>query len=74
MSWDGERISNSGGVGKLAPRGGVVQHRKAPANLAVVTLDKPKAFMRLASDVWEFVSTPAWRHESFSVDFIEVPQ
>ncbi|MGO4326731.1 hypothetical protein AB4Z48_18045 [Cupriavidus sp. 2TAF22] len=47
--------------------------RKAPANLAVVTLDKPKALMRLASDVWEFVSTPAWRHESFSVDFIEVP-
>lgn len=47
--------------------------RVAPANLAVVTLDKPKAFMRLASDVWEFVSTPAWRHEAFSVDFIEVP-
>lgn len=48
--------------------------RNAPANLAVVALDKPKAKMRLASDVWEFVSTPAWRHESFSVDFIEDPQ
>ncbi|NSX15976.1 hypothetical protein HTY52_17980 [Cupriavidus taiwanensis] len=47
--------------------------RKAPANNAPITLDKPKAFMRLASDVWEFVSTPAWRHEAFSVDFIEVP-
>ncbi len=48
--------------------------RKAPANLAAITLDKPKAFMLLASDVWEFVSTPAWRHEAFSIDFIEVPQ
>lgn len=48
--------------------------RKAPANNAAITLDKPKAFMRLASDVWEFVSTPAFRHDAFSVDFIEVPQ
>ncbi|WP_434033596.1 hypothetical protein [Cupriavidus sp. a3] len=46
--------------------------RKAPADLSVINLDKPKAFMRLASDVWEFVSTPASRHEAFSVDFIEV--
>lgn len=46
--------------------------RKAPSNLAAITLDKPKALMMLASDVWEFVSTPAWRHESFSVDFTEV--
>lgn len=48
--------------------------RKAPANLAAINLDKPKALMLLASDVWEFVTTPAWRHESFSIDFIEVFQ
>lgn len=45
--------------------------RAAPANNAAITLDKPKALMMLGSDVWEFVSTPAWRHEAFSVDFIE---
>lgn len=48
--------------------------RRAPADDAPIVLYKPKALMRLASDVWEFVSTPAWRHEAFSVDFIEVPQ
>lgn len=47
--------------------------RRAPADRSPIALDKPKALMRPASDTWEFVSTAAWRHETFAVDFIEVP-
>lgn len=63
--------TNSGGICSIAVSPPL---RADPSPDAPIIVDKPCAVMRLASDTWDFVSTPAFRHEAFSIDFIEVPQ